>query len=70
VLVDIKPFTKEFFVHENLICSRSELFQKAVNGDWRESEERKVTLPEDEPSVFLTYLNILYVSSTHVLSFT
>ncbi|KAG9199448.1 hypothetical protein G6514_008513 [Epicoccum nigrum] len=64
VLVDMKPFTKEFFVHESLICSRSKFFQKAVHGEWKESEERKVSLPEDEPSVFLTYLNILYAGET------
>lgn len=64
----MKPFTKEFSVHESLICSRSEFFEKAVHGEWKESEERKVSLPEDEPSVFLTYLNILYVSSLYVLS--
>ena len=68
--VGAEPFIKEFSVHESLICSRSKFFQKAMNGKWKESEDRQVILAEDEPSVFLTYLDILYVSSTHVLSLT
>lgn len=66
----MKPFTKEFFVHESLICSRSEFFEKAVHGEWKEPTERKVPLPEIEPSVFLTYMNIIYVGNRHALLLT
>lgn len=63
--VGAEPFIKEFSVHESLICSRSKFFQKAMNGKWKESEDRQVILAEDEPSVFLTYLDILYVYRKH-----
>jgi hypothetical protein len=53
---------KEFTVHEDLICPRSHFFRKAMSGPWKESEERKVDLPEDEPGVFALYLKLIYVS--------
>lgn len=52
-------------MHETLICSRSKFFREASNGQWKESGERKIALAEVEPSVFLTYLDILYVSNKH-----
>jgi hypothetical protein len=57
---------KEFSVHEDLICPRSHFFEKALNGAWKESEERKVDLPEDEPEVFALYLKLRYVSTVHI----
>ncbi|KAF2998517.1 hypothetical protein E8E13_004340 [Curvularia kusanoi] len=60
VVVGDESFTKDFFVHEALICSYSPFFQNAMKKEWKESEERKVTLPEDEPNVFLTYMKIIY----------
>jgi hypothetical protein len=50
---------KEFTVHEDLICPRSQFFRKAMSGPWKESEERKVDLPEDEPGVFALYLKLI-----------
>ncbi|KAF2868938.1 hypothetical protein BDV95DRAFT_577969 [Massariosphaeria phaeospora] len=50
----------EFCVHENLICTRSAFFRKAMNGTWKESEEKYVELPEDEPDIFRLYVELLY----------
>jgi hypothetical protein len=47
-------------VHENLICSSSDFFEKAVQGGWKESEERLVRLKSDSPDVFNVYLHWLY----------
>ncbi|KAJ8115592.1 hypothetical protein OPT61_g2802 [Boeremia exigua] len=51
---------KEFFVHQALICGRSEFFSKAMSGQWKEAASREVPLPEDEPDVFALYLKLLY----------
>ena len=47
-------------VHENLICSQSPFFRDAINGPWRESETRIVTLPTHEPDTFRLYTTWLY----------
>jgi len=62
VLVGPESSVKEFSVHEDLICPRSMFFKKAMSGTWKESEERKVELPEDELEVFALYLKLIYVS--------
>ena len=55
-----------FMVHQNLICPRSVFFQNALKGPWKELEERRILLPDDEPAVFSLYLRLLYVS--HLLT--
>lgn len=49
-----------FSVHENLICSSSDFFNKAIQGDWKESGERLIRLREHSPDVFMIYLHWLY----------
>ena len=61
MLVGAAPVTKEFSVHKVLMCSRSKFFREAIAE--KEIEERKTSLTEVEPCVFLIYLEILYVSN-------
>lgn len=68
VRVGQQPQHKDFTVHEDLICSRSEFFKNAMNGSWRESDERMIPLPEDEPGTFALYLSLLYVSTRTIVS--
>jgi len=49
-----------FHIHQDLICGQSPFFRAALNGDWKESKERKVKLPEDDPDAFHLYSNWLY----------
>lgn len=51
---------KEFAVHEALITERSRFFRNAIQGNWKEAEERIVNLTEDHPDVFELYLQALY----------
>lgn len=58
----VQPEAQDFTVHEGLISARSEFFRNALKVPWKESEERTIPLPEDEPKVFPVYLKLLYVS--------
>ncbi|KAJ4365521.1 hypothetical protein N0V83_008140 [Neocucurbitaria cava] len=60
VVVGEEGNEEKFWVHQNILTSHSEFFKRATNGQWLESDERLVTLPEDRPDVFRLYLNLLY----------
>lgn len=60
VVVGEEGNEEEFWVHQNILTSHSEFSKRATNGQWLESDERLVTLPEDRPDVFRLYLNLLY----------
>lgn len=49
-----------FTVHEHLICSSSEFFKSAMNGNWETSTNRSVNLGEEDPELFDLYLHWLY----------
>ncbi|KAF2641218.1 hypothetical protein P280DRAFT_468870 [Massarina eburnea CBS 473.64] len=51
---------RTFVVHEKLICERSEFFRVGLDGRWKESEDREVQLPEEDPSTFALYVQALY----------
>lgn len=59
LLVGTNP-TEEFIVHQGLVCKHSEFFKAALKGSWRESEEKVVKFPEDEPELFEYWLELLY----------
>lgn len=52
---------RDFIVHEELICESSEFFRKALAGNWKETQDRIVKLPEDDPDMFALYLQAVYV---------
>jgi hypothetical protein len=56
------PDDKDYFVHQDLICPRSEFFKNAMKEPWKEAQERKVDLSEEDPGTFALYLELLYVS--------
>ncbi|KAF2851211.1 hypothetical protein T440DRAFT_371000, partial [Plenodomus tracheiphilus IPT5] len=49
-----------FDIHESLITARSLFFKLAMSGKWKESDDRRVNLPEDDPDTFHVYVNLLY----------
>ncbi|KAK5675590.1 hypothetical protein LTS10_011690 [Elasticomyces elasticus] len=55
---DAKP--QRFMIHENVVRPVSEFVRLALDGEWKEATERKIPLPEDEPSVFRVYQSWLY----------
>ncbi|KAF2660665.1 hypothetical protein K491DRAFT_570699, partial [Lophiostoma macrostomum CBS 122681] len=53
---------EEFIVHEGFVCGRSEFFRRALNGNWRASEDRIVELPHRKPEIFALWLNHAYTN--------
>jgi hypothetical protein len=60
VIVRTAEAQRTIFVHQGIICDRSEFFKKALTWDWVESQEKKVELPEDDPAIFALYQELLY----------
>ncbi len=60
IVVGKETYQREFTVHEDIICRRSEFFRGAMNGNWPEMQERVIRFPEDRPSVFNLYIYIIY----------
>jgi hypothetical protein len=53
---------RSFAVHEALITARSKFFKNAMCGDWKEAQTKVVNLPEDSPTAFALYEQLLYSS--------
>ncbi|KAI5841035.1 hypothetical protein DFP73DRAFT_556623 [Morchella snyderi] len=51
--------TQTFYAHEGIL-SKSDFFQKALNGGFKEASTREVLLPEDDPEIFSSVLEYLY----------
>lgn len=50
----------DFYIHEALLRSKSVFFDAALKKCWREGEEGRVLLPEDEATTFGIYQSFLY----------
>lgn len=59
---------KNFTVHEDKIRLQSPFFEAALGREWKEAEERLVSLPEHEPDAFRLYLGWLYQKKIFVAS--
>jgi hypothetical protein len=68
VVVGTSDKCKSFALHKTLVCKRSKFFRASLSGDWKESHERKVHLPEEDPDIFKFYIQSLYVSQPETIS--
>ncbi|KAF2706562.1 hypothetical protein K504DRAFT_504685 [Pleomassaria siparia CBS 279.74] len=60
VVVGLEGQSQTFFVHERLVTDRAPFFQRAINEELRDSDDKIIELPDDSPTVFFTYLQLLY----------
>ncbi|EED13876.1 conserved hypothetical protein [Talaromyces stipitatus ATCC 10500] len=56
-----------FSIHERLIRASSPFFDKAMSRKWKESLERTIKLPDNEPKIFQLYVHWLYYGTLPVL---
>lgn len=47
-------------VHQALLCHESPYFRRALDGPFKESQERLFTFEEDDPNIFALFVNWLY----------
>ena len=53
---------KEYMVYKSFATKSSKFLRAALNGNWKESQEQRVPLPDTEPVDFEVYLEWLYTS--------
>ena len=70
ISVLVGPNEQPFLVHKDMICAKSKFFKAACSEHWVEGEEKKVRLPEVDPSVFQGYLSWVYSTSLSIVGIT
>ncbi|KAF2768003.1 hypothetical protein EJ03DRAFT_253755, partial [Teratosphaeria nubilosa] len=53
-------------VHEQLLIAHSAFFEAALHRDWKEGQQRVISLPLDEPEAFHIYVRYMYTGSLHL----
>ena len=56
----IGPQRQQYHVHKALITHHSEYFHKALNGPWKEAEDKTVVLDHVDPMIFDIFSHWLY----------
>ena len=51
---------KPFYVHGDLLCDVSSFFKAAFTGDFKESSDKTMQLPEDDENIFSLFIDWLY----------
>lgn len=65
VVVGAEGLLESFHVHEELLCRTSDFFTAALSKDWKESRQKIVRLPEDDPDLFEIFADFLYGGRIH-----
>ncbi|KAF3387098.1 hypothetical protein F1880_000818 [Penicillium rolfsii] len=60
VAIVVGPREEVFHVHETLLRASCPFFDRAMGPMWKESQKRKVTLPDDDPDIVKLYIYWLY----------
>ncbi|KAJ8112973.1 hypothetical protein OPT61_g4788 [Boeremia exigua] len=60
VTVEVGPDRIKYFVHRTLLEQHSEYFKKALNGPWKEAEDRTVRLEDVDCGAFGVFVDWLY----------
>ncbi|CAK1360059.1 unnamed protein product [Cercospora beticola] len=51
---------EEFMIHDFLLKENSKFFEAALDRQWKEGQEKKIALPDDDPEVFAVYAGWLF----------
>lgn len=52
VQVKVGPDKKEFSLQTGLFCNTAAYFRAALDGNFKESQEQSIEMPENDPEVF------------------
>ncbi|KAK5132464.1 hypothetical protein LTR08_009075 [Meristemomyces frigidus] len=66
IVVLVGEAENRFVVHQNVLCTSSNFFRKAIEGSWKEGEEKQVRLKEAEVSSFEIYIAWLYTGTLEI----
>ncbi|KAF2492755.1 hypothetical protein BU16DRAFT_89948 [Lophium mytilinum] len=59
---------EKFAVHDTPLRSHSKFFANAMNGSWKESDERIIKLPDDSPETFELYIHYIYTGKLAIVA--
>lgn len=62
VTIFVGPDSVEFHAYQDTLC-RLPFFRAALQGEFREASEKKITMPEDEPEIISALIEFLYTGS-------
>ena len=60
VKIFVGPKRKEWIIHEDLICDRSDYFKAAFNDGFKETDEKEIYLDDDDPAAFALFVDWIY----------
>lgn len=63
VIVSVGKDERRFVAHKDTLSRSSTFFQAAFSGEWLESKEKLVRMPEQDSTVFSIYLHWRYLGS-------
>ncbi|KAF2231902.1 hypothetical protein EV356DRAFT_535074 [Viridothelium virens] len=58
--------SEKFYVHETILCARSDFFRKACRGAFKESVTKTLELKEENPDVFAKFMEWIYTGDYEV----
>lgn len=62
VKIIVRSEKKEFILNEKLLCDKADYFKAAFRSGFKESQEKQLELPEDNPDTFARFVEWLYTN--------
>ncbi|KAI5251711.1 putative autophagy protein Apg5 [Aureobasidium subglaciale] len=62
VTVEVGAEKKRFTIHKNLLCFYSDYFRGAFNGNFKEANEKKISLPDEDLGLFWIFHGFIYTN--------
>ena len=66
MIIKVGSPAETFYVHKNVLCDESPFFRAALGGQFKESADGVVYLPEEKPETFERFINWLYCKEYYV----
>lgn len=60
--VRVGPHAETFYVHRDVL-TKAEYFRRALDGQFKESQDQAIDLPEEDPAIFSFVVAFLYEDS-------